>query len=72
MFIYCVVMILHKGSHTLYKGIIPKGNIALRLDFELAYYDTTVQFVNHNATGTLFPAYLHNSFINLRFCCLLG
>ena len=34
-------------------GISPKINIAMRLEFELAYFEASVQHFNHYATETL-------------------
>ena len=42
-----------KGIHTFLKGIIPKVNIIAQLEFELAYYDVTVQYVSYYASGTI-------------------
>ena len=39
-----------KGVHTFPKGICPKVNIIARLAYELAYYDSAVQLVNHYTT----------------------
>ena len=36
-----------KGIHTPPKSISPKMNAILWLEFELAYYNVTVQHVNH-------------------------
>ena len=44
-----------KGVHTFPKGICPKVNIKLRPEFELAYYDSTVQCFNHNTTFNITP-----------------
>ncbi len=41
------------GSHTFPKGICPKVNVIVRLEFELAYYDSTVHRFNHYTTGWL-------------------
>ena len=34
------------------KGINPKVNVIVRLEFELAYYDVTVQHISQYAMGT--------------------
>ena len=39
--------------HTVPKGISPKVNLIVWVEFELTYYDVVVQYVNHNAIGTL-------------------
>ena len=36
-----------KQVHAFPKGTCPKVNIIVRLEFELAYYDSTVQHFNH-------------------------
>ena len=36
-----------KGVHTFSKDIRAKVNVMVRQGFELAYYDVTVQHVNH-------------------------
>ena len=33
--------------HTFPEDISPKVNVLPRMDFELAYYDSTVQHINH-------------------------
>ena len=35
------------GVHTFLKTIYPKVNVIARLEFELAYYDSTTQRLNH-------------------------
>ena len=48
-------MILVAGGlrvHMFNKGISPKGKIMMRLEFELTYFDATVQYFTHYATGT--------------------
>ena len=53
------------------KGINPKVNVIAQLEFELSYYDITVQHVSHYTTRTssdfimkwLFIAWL---FVNLK------
>ena len=42
-----------KVVHTFFKSISPKVNITARLEFELTYYDVTIQHVSNYATGTL-------------------
>ena len=39
-----------KGVHTSTKGICPKGNVIVRLEFELTYYDSAAQRLNHYTT----------------------
>ena len=41
-----------KGVHTFPKGICPKVNVIVRLEYELAYYDSTVQRFTHYTTRT--------------------
>ena len=41
-----------KGVHTFLKGICPKGNVIARLEYELAYYDSSVHRFNHYTTRT--------------------
>ena len=41
-----------KGIHTIPKGICPKVNVVARLEYELAYYDSTVHRFNHYTTRT--------------------
>ena len=41
-----------KDFHTFRKGISLKVNIITRLEFDLVYYDSAVQHVNHNVTDT--------------------
>ena len=41
-----------KEVHTFPNGISPKVNVMVRLEFELIYYDVTVQQVNNSATET--------------------
>ena len=38
--------VVDKGFHMFSKGISPKVDILARLEFELAYYDVTVQDVS--------------------------
>ena len=40
------------GVHIFPKGICPKVNVIVRLEFEPAYYDFAVQHFNYNATRT--------------------
>ena len=40
------------GVHTFPNSICPKVNVIAWLEFELTYYDSTVQHFNHYATGT--------------------
>ena len=42
------------GVHTFPKGISPKVNVIVQLEFELAYYDVAVQHVSHYAMGLAF------------------
>ena len=41
-----------KGVHTFPKGICPKVNVIARLEYELAYYDSTVYRINHYTSRT--------------------
>ena len=41
--------------HAFFKSISPKENIIVWLEFELTYYDVTVQHYNHYATGIPTP-----------------
>ena len=41
-----------KGVHTFLKGICPKVNVIARLEYELAYYDSTAHRFNHYTTRT--------------------
>ena len=41
-----------QGVYTFPKGISSKMNISAQLEFELAFYDVTVQYVSHYTTGT--------------------
>ena len=40
------------GVHSFPKGICPKVNVIARLEYELAYYDSTVHHFNHYTTRT--------------------
>ena len=42
-----------KRVHTFPKGICPKMNVMVQLEFELAYYDPAVYRFNHYTTRTL-------------------
>ena len=42
-----------KGVHAIPKGISPRVNVMIWLDFELAYFKATVQHFSHYATETL-------------------
>ena len=39
-----------KGVHTFLKGIFPKVNVIVWLEYELTYYDSTVHRFNHYTT----------------------
>ena len=39
-----------KGVHTFPKGICPKVNVIVRLEYELAYYGSAVHRFNHYTT----------------------
>ena len=41
-----------KEVHTFPKGISPKVNVLARLEFELAYYDVTIQYISPHTTET--------------------
>ena len=43
----------YKRVYTHPKGICSKVNVIALLDFELAYYDVTVQHISHYATESL-------------------
>ena len=43
------------GGHTFPKGICPRVNVIERMEFELAYNDSTVHDVNHYFTRTSHP-----------------
>ena len=43
---------MDKGLHTFPIGISPKVNVVAGLEFELAYYDVTVQHFSHYHTVT--------------------
>ena len=43
-----------RGFHTFPKGISPKVNVSVRLEFELTYFKAAVQHFNHYIKG--FPA----------------
>ena len=49
-----------KGVHTFPKGICPKVNVIMRLEYELAYYDSVVHRFNHYTTRTS-PVFLRHS-----------
>ena len=51
-----------KGVHTFSKGICPKMNVMVQLEFELAYNDSAVHRSNHyiSRTPTLSLGYLFN------------
>ena len=40
------------------KGISPKVNVLLRLQFELAYYDAIMRHVNHNITWITYRSFV--------------
>ena len=40
------------GVHTIPEGICPKGNVIAWMEFELAYYDSADQQINHNVMMT--------------------
>ena len=42
-----------KGVHTFPKGICPKVKVTARLEFELAYSDSTVHRFNHYTTSNM-------------------
>ena len=43
-----------KEDHIFSKDISPKVNVIEEVEFEIAYYDVLVKYVNHYTTGT-FP-----------------
>ena len=44
---------MDKCAITFPKGISPKINVIVLLEFELTYYDIAVQHITHYAMGTL-------------------
>ena len=50
------------GVHTFPKGICPKVNVIVRLEFELAYYDSAIERFNRYVTKTS-PSYPRRYFI---------
>ena len=58
-----------KGGHAFSDGISSKVNVITRLEFELTYYNSTIQLDNHRAMGT-FPSIVlcvlfDNQYVNL-------
>ena len=47
-----------EGVHTFPKGICPKVNVIVRLEYELAYYDSAVHRFNHYTPRTPPEKYL--------------
>ena len=43
---------MNKVIHTFPKSLIPKVTVIARVEFELAYYAVTVQYLTHYTTGT--------------------
>ena len=43
---------IHKGFYTFRKGISPKMNVIVQLEFELAHFEAAVQHFSHCTTGT--------------------
>ena len=43
---------MNKRVHAFLKDISPKVNVIAQLDFELAYFDVAVKYINHYATRT--------------------
>ena len=54
-----------KGVHTFLKGISPKVNVIAQLEFELCYFEVSVQYFNHYATET--PSSWKGCGKNLKF-----
>ena len=55
-----------KWVYTFPKGICPKVNVIVRLEFELAYYDSAVQRFNHDIKVDNLPKNRINYFITKR------
>ena len=55
-----------KGIYTFPKGICPKVNVIVRLEFELAYNDSTIHRFNHYTTRT--PPVTRGVMAGLRHC----
>ena len=45
--------------HVFPKDISPKVNVIAQLEFELTYYDNTVQNISHYAMRTPYQLFLH-------------
>ena len=45
-------MLWYKGVHTFPRGISPKVNVVVRLEFELTYFEVAVQPFSHYVIGT--------------------
>ncbi len=57
-----------KGVHTFAKGISPKVNVIVRLEFELAYYDVAALHVNHCTTKMALFFFFKT--VLMKVCCL--
>ena len=57
---------MDKGVHTFTKGISMKLNVIERLEFELTYYNVTVEYGSHYTTGYL-PLYDKSYIIKLWY-----
>ena len=58
------------GVHTFPKGICPKVNVIARLEYELAYYDSTVHRFNHYTTRTLMSKQVSSDYVCHAQCLL--
>ena len=45
--------------HIFSKGISPKVNVIIRLEFELASHEVAVQYISHDTTETPSKKFLH-------------
>ena len=57
---FYVFLIISQDPAVVY-NIFPKVNLMVRLEFELVYFDVTVQHVSNNATGI--PLYFSESIV---------
>ena len=63
------------------KGICPKVNVIVRLEYELAYYDSAIHHFNHYTTWTLPHNYYNLEYLflktnniqlyNIKYFCLI-
>ena len=54
-----------KGVNTFPKGICSKGNVIVRLEYELTYYDFAVHRFNHYTTRTPPYGFKYSSLIQI-------